>query len=57
MNMLYKCMLYTVLESYAYHNILIIKYFSTSTNFSGALLHTYSDLLNPDSVAMEIYSF
>ena len=45
-------MSYTALESYAYHNALVKKYFSTTTNFSRTYLRTYSDVSNPDSVAM-----
>ena len=39
-------MTYTVLESYAYNKSPVIKQFCTTTNFSLAYLHTYSDLLN-----------
>ena len=45
-------MLYTVLESYAYDKVLVIKYFCTTTDFSRTHVRTYSDLSNPDSVAI-----
>ena len=45
-------MSHTALESYAYHNALVKKYFSRTTNSSRTYLRTYSDVSNPDSVAM-----
>ena len=40
-------MTYTVLEPHADDNILVIKYFFMTTNFSYTYVHTYSDLSNP----------
>ena len=43
-----KIMTYTVLEPYAYDNILVIKYFCTTTNFSCTYVYAYNDLSKPD---------
>ena len=40
-------MTYTVLESHAYDNVLVIKYFCATTSFSCAYVRTYRDLSNP----------
>ena len=37
----------TVLESYVYDNVLVIKYFCTTTNFSYTYVCTNNDLSNP----------
>ena len=42
-----KSMAYIVLQSYGYNNVLVIKYFCTTTNFCHTYLYKYSDLLNP----------
>ena len=42
-----KNMAYTVLESHAYNNVLVIKYFCTTTNFSFTHVRRYSDFSNP----------
>ena len=43
-----KSMTYAALESYAYDNVLGIKYFCTTTNFSCTYARTSSYLSNPD---------
>ena len=43
-------MIYTVLESHAYDNVLVMRYFCTTTNFSHTYVRTYSDLSNPDDL-------
>ena len=40
-------MTYTVLESRAYDNVVVKKYFCTATNFSRSYVCTYCDLSNP----------
>ena len=39
-----KSMVFTVLQTYVYNNVLVMKYFCTSANFWGTY---YSDLSNP----------
>ena len=51
-----KSMTYTVLESHGYDNVLVIKYFCPTTNFSHTYARTYSDLSNLDEVAKFIIS-
>ena len=42
----------TVLESHAYDNVLVIKYFCTTNNFSRTYVHTYNDLSNPGTLSL-----
>ena len=42
-----KNMAYTVLESHAYNNVLVIKYFCTTTKFSLTHVRRYSNFSNP----------
>ena len=42
-----KGMTNTILESHAYDNVLVIKYFCTTTIFSRIYVHKYSDFSNP----------
>ena len=42
--------MYTALELYAYNNVLVVKYFCTTTNFSYTYIRTQYDLLNPEMV-------
>ena len=42
-----KSMTYTVLECYAYDNVLILKYVCTTTTFSRNYVRRHSDLSNP----------
>ena len=42
-----KGMTYTIFESHAYDNVLVIKYFCTTTIFSRIYVHKYSDFSNP----------
>ena len=46
-------MTYTALESHAYDNVLVIKYFCTTTYFSLTYVRTYSNLSNP-AITMEL---
>ena len=42
-----KSMAHTVLQTYAYDNVLVIKYFCTTINFWRLYIRAYSDLSNP----------
>ena len=45
-----KSMTYAALESFAYDNLLVIKYFCLTTNFPHTYVHMYSDLPNAGAV-------
>lgn len=45
-----KSVAYIVLQSYAYYNKLVVKYFCTTTNFWRTYIHAYSDLSNFEQV-------
>ena len=42
-----KITVYTVLKSYGYDSVLVIKYFCTTTNFWPTYIRAYGDLSNP----------
>ena len=46
--------MYAALESYAYDNILVIKYFCITTNFTRIYVCTQSDLSNDQSYYIHI---
>ena len=46
--------MYAALESYAYNNILVIKYFCITTNFTRIYVCTHSDLSNDQSYYIHI---
>ena len=49
-----KSIMYAALESYAYDNILVIKYFCITMNFTRIYVCTHSDLSNDQSYYIHI---
>ena len=49
-----KSMAYIVLQTYAYDNVLVTKYFCMTTNLWCSYICAYSDLSNPEGVWLKI---